>query len=33
MRRTVEWYLANPAWCEAVEARSYGRERLGLSKS
>jgi dTDP-glucose 4,6-dehydratase len=30
MRRTVEWYLANPAWCEAVEARSYGRERLGL---
>jgi len=33
MRRTVEWYLANSAWCEAVEARSYGRERLGLSKS
>jgi dTDP-glucose 4,6-dehydratase len=33
LRRTVEWYLANTPWCEAVEARSYGRERLGLSNS
>ena len=32
IRRTVEWYLANHPWCEAVEERSYGRERLGLSK-
>lgn len=32
IRRTVEWYLNNSAWCEAVEKRSYGRERLGLSK-
>jgi dTDP-glucose 4,6-dehydratase len=32
LRRTVEWYLANTAWCEVVETRSYGRERLGLSK-
>ena len=32
IRRTVEWYLDNAAWCEAVEKRSYGRERLGLSK-
>lgn len=30
IRRTVEWYLANDAWCESVEKRSYGRERLGL---
>lgn len=30
IRRTVEWYLANTAWCDAVEARSYRRERLGL---
>ena len=30
IRRTVEWYLGNAAWCEAVEDRSYGRERLGL---
>lgn len=32
IRRTVEWYLANNTWCEAVEARSYGRERLGLAE-
>ena len=32
IRRTVEWYLDNAEWCEAVERRSYGRERLGLSK-
>ena len=33
LRRTVEWYLANTAWCQAVEGHGYGRERLGLSKS
>lgn len=32
IRRTVEWYLANDAWCRAVEARGYGRERLGLEE-
>lgn len=32
IRRTVEWYLDNAAWCEAVEKRSYGRERLGLAE-
>ena len=32
IRRTVEWYLANNTWCEAVEERSYGRERLGLAE-
>ena len=33
LRRTVDWYLANTAWCQAVEGRGYSRERLGLSKS
>jgi dTDP-glucose 4,6-dehydratase len=32
IRRTVAWYLANGDWCEAVEKRSYSRERLGLSE-
>ncbi|MBE2179988.1 MAG: dTDP-glucose 4,6-dehydratase [Chthoniobacterales bacterium] len=32
LRRTVGWYLANAAWCEAVESRSYQRERLGLAR-
>ena len=26
---TVEWYLANAAWCEHVQSGSYNRERLG----
>jgi dTDP-glucose 4,6-dehydratase len=30
---TVRWYLANRAWCEAVQAGRYGRERLGLGVS
>jgi dTDP-glucose 4,6-dehydratase len=30
LRRTVQWYLANRAWCEQVAARGYKRERLGL---
>jgi dTDP-glucose 4,6-dehydratase len=30
MRATVRWYLANRAWCEAVQAGKYERERLGL---
>jgi dTDP-glucose 4,6-dehydratase len=32
MRATVRWYLANRAWCEAVQS-GYGRERLGLIRS
>ena len=32
IRHTVEWYLNNASWCEAVEKRSYGRERLGLAQ-
>ena len=31
LRETVRWYLANRAWCEAVQSGSYRRERLGLS--
>jgi dTDP-glucose 4,6-dehydratase len=30
LRATVRWYLHNRAWCEAVQAGQYGRERLGL---
>ncbi|MFN8640581.1 MAG: dTDP-glucose 4,6-dehydratase [Candidatus Binatia bacterium] len=29
LRATVEWYLANRAWCDAVQSGRYGRERLG----
>ncbi len=29
--RTVQWYLENREWCEAVQAGRYGRERLGLA--
>jgi dTDP-glucose 4,6-dehydratase len=29
---TVRWYLANRAWCASVQAGTYGRERLGLSR-
>jgi dTDP-glucose 4,6-dehydratase len=28
--QTVGWYLANLDWCDAVQARGYHRERLGL---
>jgi dTDP-glucose 4,6-dehydratase len=28
---TVQWYLENRTWCEAVQAGSYQRERLGLT--
>ncbi len=30
LRRTVEWYLANPDWVERVTTGKYRRERLGL---
>lgn len=29
LRKTVEWYLANQAWCSRVQDGSYRRERLG----
>ena len=31
LEQTVCWYLENRAWCAAVEARGYRRERLGLA--
>jgi dTDP-glucose 4,6-dehydratase len=30
MAKTVEWYLENKEWCEAVQSGKYRRERLGL---
>jgi dTDP-glucose 4,6-dehydratase len=30
IRRTVEWYLQNPVWCQRVQDGSYQRDRLGL---
>ncbi len=32
LRKTVQWYLDNQAWCARVQDGSYQRERLGLSK-
>jgi dTDP-glucose 4,6-dehydratase len=29
LSKTVDWYLANRAWCDEVTARRYARERLG----
>ncbi|MGL4439360.1 MAG: dTDP-glucose 4,6-dehydratase, partial [Bosea sp. (in: a-proteobacteria)] len=30
LKRTVQWYLGNEAWWRAIQARSYGGQRLGL---
>lgn len=30
LKRTVQWYLDNEAWWRAIQARSYGGQRLGL---
>ena len=32
LRSTLRWYLENRAWCAAVQAGRYGRERLGMGK-
>ena len=32
LRETVGWYLNNRAWCEAVQAGKYERQRLGLGE-
>ena len=29
IRKTVQWYLDNPIWCQHVQDGSYQRERLG----
>ena len=31
IRKTVQWYLDNPAWWQRVQDGSYQRERLGLT--
>jgi dTDP-glucose 4,6-dehydratase len=31
LAKTVRWYLENREWCEAVQAGSYRRQRLGLN--
>ena len=31
IRKTVQWYLDNLAWCRRVQDGSYQRERLGIS--
>ena len=31
LRKTVEWYMANQAWCERVQSGAYRGERLGLA--
>jgi len=33
LAKTVRWYLDNRAWCEAVHAGRYQRERLGLGRA
>jgi dTDP-glucose 4,6-dehydratase len=30
LRKTVEWYLNNPEWCQHVKDGSYQRQRLGV---
>ena len=32
LRKTVEWYLRNLAWCENVTANTYNLQRLGTAK-
>ena len=31
LERTIDWYLDNRAWCDAITQGTYRRERLGLS--
>lgn len=31
IRKTVEWYLTNQAWCEDITSKKYARQRLGQS--
>lgn len=32
IEETIQWYLENSAWCEAVQKDNYNRERLGINK-
>ncbi len=31
LAKTVDWYIANRAWCGEVTAKRYARERLGMT--
>ncbi|MFA0492545.1 dTDP-glucose 4,6-dehydratase [Vibrio sp. 10N.222.54.B11] len=33
LKKTVQWYLDNSAWCQNVQDGSYQRERLGVDAS
>ena len=33
LRKTVQWYLDNPTWCQRVQDGSYQRERLGTGSA
>ena len=33
LRKTVQWYLDNRAWCDSVQEGQYERTRLGLIKN
>jgi dTDP-glucose 4,6-dehydratase len=30
LKKTVQWYLDNPQWCQQVTANKYDRQRLGV---
>ena len=32
LRKTVQWYLENLAWCQRVQDGSYQRQRLGVQQ-
>lgn len=32
LRKTVQWYLSNPAWWRRVQDGTYAGERLGLAR-
>jgi dTDP-glucose 4,6-dehydratase len=32
LAKTIDWYLANRPWCDAITQGTYRRERLGLKR-
>jgi dTDP-glucose 4,6-dehydratase len=32
MKKTVDWYLNNEAWCDDIQSGNYQRDRLGVIK-
>lgn len=32
IRKTIQWYLDNPEWCQSVQNGSYMRQRLGVGE-